>query len=213
MLMSQRARDIEARSFEIIDREVGPHSYTTQEWAVVRRAIHASADFDFAEGQGIIFHPQAIEAGIQALRAGKTVIADVDMVKVGISQGKLQRFGGTVKCFISEPEVIQRASDLNTTRAIISMRVAVPEMEGGIVVNGNAPTALLEVVRLVREGVVRPAVIVGIPVGFVSAVEAKEELLTLDVPYITNRGRKGGSAVAIAIVNALLDLAHKGEGG
>jgi precorrin-8X/cobalt-precorrin-8 methylmutase len=210
MLMSQRARDIEAKSFEIIDQEVGPHPYTPREWAVVRRAIHASADFDFAGSQRIIFHSQAIEAGTHALRVGKTVIADVDMVKVGISQSKLQSFGGTVKCFISDPEVIQRANDLNTTRAIISMRVAIPDMEGGIVVNGNAPTALLEVVRLVREGIVRPALIVGIPVGFVSAVEAKEELLTLDVPYITNRGRKGGSSVAIAIVNALLDMAQKG---
>lgn len=209
MRASQKSQEIEAQSFEIIDREIGPHLYSPREWPIVRRAIHATADFEFASTCGLLFHPDAIDAGIAAIRRGATIIADVDMVRVGINERKVKAFGGSIRCFISDPEVMRRAQELNTTRAVVYMRVAAKEMTGAIVVNGNAPTALLEVVRLVREGEARPALIVGVPVGFVSAVEAKEALLTLEIPYITNRGRKGGSSVAIAIVNALLELAGK----
>jgi precorrin-8X/cobalt-precorrin-8 methylmutase len=204
-----RGQEIEERSFAIIDAEVGQHPYSALEWPVVRRAIHATADFEFARGSGLIFHPEAIAAGLAALRAGKPVIADVDMVRVGINMPRLTRYGGSVHCFIGDPDVIDGAKREGTTRAVISMRKAAPLMEGAVVVNGNAPTALLEVVRLVRAGEVRPGLIVGVPVGFVSAPESKQALLGLPVPYITNPGRKGGSTVAIAIVNALLALADE----
>lgn len=204
-----KGQEIEDQSFAIIDAEVGPHPYSAREWPVVRRAIHATADFEFARGSGLIFHPRAIEAGLQAIRAGKPVIADVDMVRVGINMARLGRYGGTVHCFISDPDVIEEAKRQGTTRAVISMRKAAPLMDGSIVVNGNAPTALLEVVRMVKDGQVKPGLIVGIAVGFVSAPESKEALRALDVPYITNPGRKGGSTVAIAIVNALLALAEE----
>lgn len=204
-----KGQEIEDQSFAIIDAEVGPHRYSAVEWPVVRRAIHATADFEFARGSGLIFHPKAIVAGLAALRAGKPLIADVDMVRVGINMARLGKHGGSVHCFISDPDVIDDAKRQGTTRAVMSMRKAAPLMDGAVVVNGNAPTALLEVVRLVRAGEVRPGLIVGVPVGFVSAPESKQALLGLDVPYITNPGRKGGSTVAIAIVNALLALAEE----
>ena len=204
-----KGQEIEDQSFAIIDAEVGPHRYSALEWPLVRRAIHATADFEFARGSGLIFHPKAIVAGLAALRDGKPVIADVDMVRVGINMARLSKYGGSVHCFIGDPDVIEEARRERTTRAVISMRKAARLMDGAIVVNGNAPTALLEVVRLVRAGEVRPGLIVGVPVGFVSAPEAKQSLLGLPVPYITNPGRKGGSTVAIAVVNALLALAEE----
>lgn len=204
-----KGQEIEDQSFAIIDAEVGPHRYSAVEWPVVRRAIHATADFEFARGSGLIFHPTAIPAGLAALRGGKPLIVDVDMVRVGINMTRLGKYGGSVHCFISDTDVIEEARRQGTTRAVVSMQKAAPLMDGAVVVNGNAPTALLEVVRLVRAGSIRPGLIVGVPVGFVSAPEAKQALLGLAVPYITNPGRKGGSTVAIAIVNALLALAEE----
>lgn len=204
-----KGQEIEDQSFAIIDAEVGPHRYSAVEWPVVRRAIHATADFEFARGSGLIFHPTAIPAGLAALRGGKPLIVDVDMVRVGINMTRLGKYGGSVHCFISDTDVIAEARRQGTTRAVVSMQKAAPLMDGAVVVNGNAPTALLEVVRLVRAGEIRPGLIVGVPVGFVSAPEAKQALLGLPVPYITNPGRKGGSTVAIAIVNALLALAEE----
>jgi precorrin-8X/cobalt-precorrin-8 methylmutase len=128
---------------------------------------------------------------------------------VGINKARLARFGGDVRVYISDPDVAEEAKCLGTTRAIVSMRKAVKEAEGGIFAIGNAPTALLELIRLVREGEARPGLIVGVPVGFVSAAESKEELTKCDIPFITNVGRKGGSPTAVAIVNALAILAEK----
>lgn len=134
-----------------------------------------------------------MKAGIQAIRSGKIVVADVQMVQVGISKNRIEKFGGEVKVYISDKDVMEEAKRLNTTRAIISIRKAVKEAEGGIFAIGNAPTALLELIRLVKEGEAKPGLIIGMPVGFVSAAESKEELAKLDVPFITNIGRKGGS--------------------
>jgi len=205
--LTVQPQEIEDKSFQIITEELGDHPFTAEQYPVVQRVIHASADFEL--GRSLIFHPDAIRAGIQAIRSGKTVVADVQMVQVGVSKPRLEKFGGDVRVYISDPDVIEEAKRLNTTRAIISMRKAVKEAEGGIFAIGNAPTALLELIRLVKEGEAKPGLIIGMPVGFVSAAESKEELAKLDVPFITNIGRKGGSTVTVAALNALAIMAER----
>lgn len=200
-------KEIEERSFAIIAEELGPHPFTPAQFSVVQRVIHATADFEL--GRSLVFHPRAIETGIRAIRAGKPVIADVQMVQAGINKARLARYGGEVRVHIADPDVVEEAKRLNTTRAIAAMRKAARETDGAIFAIGNAPTALLELIRLIEEEGVRPSLVIGVPVGFVSAAESKEALrqLRADVPYITNIGRKGGSPVAVAIVNALALLA------
>ncbi len=198
-------QDIEAKSFATISEELGPHAFTQEQFPVVRRVIHASADFELA--RSLVFHPEAVQSGIHAILHGTPIVADVQMVQVGISKPRINKYGGDVHVYISDPEVAREAKELNTTRAIIAVRKACQLYPNAIFAIGNAPTALLELIRLVREGVATPSLIVGVPVGFVSAVESKEELLKLDIPYITNRGRKGGSPAAVAAVNALAIVA------
>jgi precorrin-8X/cobalt-precorrin-8 methylmutase len=198
---------IEGRSFEMITEEIGEHTFTKEQYPVVQRIIHASADFDL--GRSVVFHPDAVRAGVHAIRSGKRVVADVQMVQVGISKPRIEKFGGDVKVYISDPDVMEEAKRLDTTRAIISMRKAIKEADGGIFAIGNAPTALLELIRLIKEGEAKPGLIIGMPVGFVSAAESKEELAKLDVPFITNIGRKGGSPVTVAALNALSILAEQ----
>ncbi len=197
--------EIERESFRIIRSEMKEHNFLEEELAIVVRVIHATADFDF---QDIMrFHPQAIESGIAAVRRGCTIVTDVRMVQVGIADSILTEFGGQTVCDIRHPSVYKQAQALGLTRSTLAMRLNADNIDGGIVAVGNAPTALLEVIRLVREEGIRPALIVGVPVGFVNAVESKDELLTMNVPYITAVGRKGGSTVAAATLNALLRLA------
>jgi precorrin-8X/cobalt-precorrin-8 methylmutase len=191
---------------EIIEREVGSHPYNELEWPIVRRIIHATADFDFAGENKIVFHKDAITSGINALKNGCSIIADVNGVIGGLNKQNPKDFGNNLICNISDPDLAERAKQENKTRAQMSMRIAASEMNGGILVIGNAPTALLEVIKMIREGVTKPALVIGIPVGFVSAAESKEELQTVDVPFITNTGRKGGSSCAASIVNALFKL-------
>jgi precorrin-8X/cobalt-precorrin-8 methylmutase len=200
--------DIEAESFRIIDREAGPHGFGPEEWQVVRRMIHTSADFDYLKT--VRFHPNAIAAGLAAIRSGRTIITDTHMARAGIRKPNLQRFGIVVKCFMDEPETHAAAVSKGGTRAAAAVDAAAAEMQDGIYVVGNAPTALLRLIERVRLNQVRPALIVGLPVGFVNAAESKAALAQLDHPYITNTGRKGGSNVAAAVVNALL-LAHEKE--
>ncbi|TXK83472.1 precorrin-8X methylmutase [Paenibacillus sp. N3.4] len=207
--LTVQPQEIEEKSFEMITEELGEHSFTPEQYPVVQRVIHASADFEL--GRSLVFHPRAIEAGIAAIRAGKILVADVQMVQVGISKPRIEQFGGEVKVYISDADVMEEAKRLNTTRAIISIRKAIKEADGGIYAIGNAPTALLELIRLVKEGIAKPGLIVGVPVGFVSAAESKEELAKLDIPFITNIGRKGGSPVAVAAVNALSIMAARKE--
>jgi precorrin-8X/cobalt-precorrin-8 methylmutase len=205
--LTVQPQEIEGKSFEMITEELGEHPFTEEQYAVVQRVIHASADFEL--GRSLVFHPDAIKAGIQAIRNGKIVVADVQMVQVGISKGRIEQYGGDVRVYISDQDVMAEAKRLNTTRAIISIRKAILEAEGGIYAIGNAPTALLELIRLVKEGITKPGLVIGVPVGFVSAAESKEELAKLDIPFITNIGRKGGSAVAVAALNAISLLAER----
>ncbi|GFP19431.1 precorrin-8X/cobalt-precorrin-8 methylmutase [Candidatus Hakubella thermalkaliphila] len=201
---------IEDKSFKIIEGLLADLNLPKEQKEVVKRVIHATVDLDYA--RGLIFHPCAIEAGLAALRTGKNIVTDVNMVKVGIRREILSGFGGAVACLINDQEVVQSSSQSGYARAAISMRKAHQLMDGGIVAIGNAPTALFEVCDLVRKGKARPALIIGVPVGFVGAAESKKELITLPVPFITNQGGKGGSSVAVAIVNALLKMTEvKGE--
>jgi precorrin-8X/cobalt-precorrin-8 methylmutase len=205
--LTVQPQEIEDLSFQIITDELGEHSFTEEQFPVVQRVIHASADFDL--GRSLVFHPDAVKAGIEAIRSGKKVVADVQMVQVGISKNRIEKFGGEVNVYISDRDVMAEAKRLNTTRAIISMRKAIKEAEGGIYCIGNAPTALLELIRLVKEGEAKPGLVIGMPVGFVSAAESKEELAKLDIPFITNIGRKGGSPVTVAALNAISIMAER----
>jgi precorrin-8X/cobalt-precorrin-8 methylmutase len=198
---------IEQESFRIIHGEIGAHGFSEDQLAIVVRIIHATADFDFKET--IRFHPAAIQSGVEALRRGCTVITDVRMVEVGISSRLLNAFGGKTICLIGAPEVAELAEREGLTRSTAAMRLLGRELNDNIVAIGNAPTALLEIVRLIWEEGIRPALVIGVPVGFVNTAESKEQLLGLDVPYITAVGRKGGSTVAVATVNALLRLARQ----
>jgi precorrin-8X/cobalt-precorrin-8 methylmutase len=204
-----RPVDIEAESFRIIDREAGSHSFTPEQWRIVQRMIHTSADFDYLKT--VRFHPRAIAAGIAALRDGKPVITDTNMACTGIRKQDAGRLGVKVGCHMDDPAVHAAAASSGTTRAVAAVDLAASEMTGGLYVIGNAPTALLRLIEHVNSGRARPALIVGLPVGFVNAAESKAALAELDYPFITNKGRKGGSNVAAAVVNALLLLAQEGK--
>ena len=197
--------EIERRSFETIRAEIGPHHFSSDQLTVAVRVIHATADFDFRDN--LKFHPQAIESGVQALRAGACILTDVQMVHSGISQHYLDKFSASKVCDIRHPAVIKAARAAGETRATLSMRRNADLLDTGIAAIGNAPTALFEIIRLVKEEGIKPALIIGVPVGFINTVESKEALLELDLPYITSIGRKGGSSVAVSITNALLRLA------
>ncbi|MGF9699655.1 precorrin-8X methylmutase [Paenibacillus sp. MABNR03] len=205
--LTVQPQEIEGKSFEMITEELGEHPFTDEQYPVVQRVIHASADFEL--GRSMVFHPDAIQAGIAALRAGQSVIADVQMIQAGVSKDRIRSLGGDVHVHISDPDVMEEAKRLNTTRAIISTRKATQMYEGGIYAIGNAPTALLELIRLVKEGEAKPGLIIGMPVGFVSAAESKDELRKLDIPFITNIGRKGGSTIVVAALNAISLMAMK----
>jgi precorrin-8X/cobalt-precorrin-8 methylmutase len=196
--------EIEAESFRIIESELGVTPFSEQEFAVVRRCIHATGDFVFAENMR--FHPQAIDTGLAAIRAGKNILVDVNMAAAGISRGILQKFGGQVICRVAEKETALRAKAERKTRSEVAMERAQQD-NIGIVAIGNAPTALLKTMELVQSGAFTPDLVIGVPVGFVNAAESKEILLSKDYPFVTALGRKGGTPVAVAAVNALLRLA------
>ena len=202
-MITGKGQSIEDKSMKIIESEIGSHSYLPDEWTIVKRVIHSTADFDFARENKIIFHVDAIKKGVEALKSGCAIVVDVNGVAGGFNKDNLKKFGNQVICNISESFVVSKANALNKTRAQTSMRVASKDMNRGIVAIGNAPTALLEVIQMIKEGLTLPSLVIGIPVGFVCASESKDELRTLDIPYITNLGRKGGSPCASAIVNAL----------
>ncbi|OLC93100.1 MAG: precorrin-8X methylmutase [Thaumarchaeota archaeon 13_1_40CM_3_38_6] len=202
-MITGKGQSIEDKSMKIIEREIGSHSYLPDEWTIVKRVIHSTADFDFARENKIIFHMDAIKKGVEALKSGCAIVVDVNGVVGGFNKDNLKKFGNQVICNISESSVVNKAKALNKTRAQTSMRVASKDMNRGIVAIGNAPTALLEVIQMIKEGLTLPSLVIGIPVGFVCASESKDELRTLDIPYITNLGRKGGSPCASAIVNGL----------
>jgi precorrin-8X/cobalt-precorrin-8 methylmutase len=200
-----KPEEIETASFAIIDREAGDHDFDGPHWSIVRRMIHTTADFEFKEI--VRFHPQAIAAGIAAIRSGKMIITDTNMARVGIRSNGLAQFGGSVKCYINDPLIHEKAKSNGITRAKVAVDMALSDMQDGIYVVGNAPTALLRLIELIGEDRAHPALIVGLPVGFVNAAESKAALMEMDYPYISNVGRKGGSNLAASVVNALTILA------
>lgn len=201
-----KPQEIEDLSFKIIDAEAGAHSFGPSEWPVVRRMIHTSADFDYMNT--VRFHPKAIQAGIEAIRSGCRIFTDTRMAGVGIRKKEIENFGGEVICLMADEAVARAALSRGTTRAVAAVDMAADRITGAIYVVGNAPTALLRLMELVREKKALPALIIGLPVGFVNAAESKADLLTLNIPFITNTGRKGGSNLAAAVVNALAIMAH-----
>ena len=210
-MQTRKGQSIEDESMQIIENEIGNHPYNEQEWPIVRRVIHSTADFDFARDNKIIFHKDAVKNGLDALKNGCNIVVDVNGIVGLLNKQNPKDFGNNVICNISEPSLMNAAKKEGKTRAQMSMRIAKEDMNGGIVVVGNAPTALLEVMKMIREGITKPALVIGIPVGFVSAVESKDELSKMDIPFITNLGRKGGSPCASAIVNALYKLLRQGN--
>ncbi|SDU61888.1 precorrin-8X methylmutase [Desulfobacula phenolica] len=200
-----KPQEIEDLSFKIIEKEVGDHSFSDDQWPIVRRMIHTSADFEYI--QTIRFYPDAVQKGIQAIQRGCHIITDTNMARVGIRKKEIHEFGGNVSCLIADEAVAKKAKEAGSTRALAAVDMACEKMEGGIYVVGNAPTALLRLIELIKDKKANPAMVIGFPVGFVNAAESKDELMALDFPYITNKGRKGGSNIAASIVNALAIMA------
>ncbi len=208
--MKLSPQTIEEESFRIIEKAFKEKGYTFPEDALplLKRAVHATGDLSLAKD--FVFHPEAVESGVAALRAGANVFCDVKMVAAGINRKALARFGGKVFCFIDDPETAAEASRRNLTRAYVAMEKALSFPGEKIIVVGNAPTALLPVIEAMKKGQA-PALVIGVPVGFVGASEYKELLARQKAPFITLRGTRGGSPVAAALVNALLRLALKNE--
>ena len=200
-----KPHEIEKLSFEIIDREAGDHGFNQEKWPIVRRMIHTSADFEYINT--IKFSENAVQKGILAIQKGCRIFTDTNMARVGIRKKEIQQFGGSVNCLIANKDVAKKAKEDGTTRAFAAVDMACAQIKDGIYVVGNAPTALLRLIELIKEKKADPALIIGFPVGFVNAAESKDELMAQDFSYITNKGRKGGSNIAASIVNALAIMA------
>ncbi len=199
-----RPQDIENKSMEIIERELGDRasSWPERELLVVKRCIHTSADFDYADN--LVFSPGAVDTALNALKRGVTIVADTSMAAAGINKRSASALGVEVRCFISDPDVAEEAKRRGVTRSAVCMEKAAALGRPVIAAVGNAPTALIRLRELADQGLFRPELIIGVPVGFVNVVEAKEMILETDIPHIVAKGRKGGSNIAAAIVNALL---------
>lgn len=196
--------DIEKRSFEIISRELEKRNIVLpkDQELVTKRVIHTSADFDYAET--MTYSEHAVEIAKELIRNGADIVTDTNMALAGINKKVLARYGGTAHCFMADEEVAKEAKERKMTRATVSMEKAAAIEKPVIFAIGNAPTALISLYELMEQTGFRPAFIIGVPVGFVNVVAAKELILKTDVPHIVNRGRKGGSNVAAAICNAIL---------
>ena len=195
--------EIEKRSFEIITETLGNRRIDPENEAVIKRVIHTTADFDFADT--LVFSEHAVSKGIAALKSGCDIVTDTQMAKAGINKQILQSLGGEVHCFMSDPDVAEEAKARGVTRAMVSMEKASKLPKQCIYAIGNAPTALFVLRELIDKGrLANAALIVAVPVGFVNVVEGKELIIASGVPHIAARGRKGGSSVAAAICNAML---------
>ena len=202
MIEKIKPMDIEKRSFEIITELLGDKQLDPENELVIKRAIHTTADFDYADS--LVFSPHAVRVGIEALRGGCDIVTDTQMAKSGINKNILGKLGGEVHCFMSDADVAAAAKERGITRAFVSMERAAKLEKPCIFAIGNAPTALVSIHELVAAGKLHPALVIGVPVGFVNVVESKEMIIDSGVPHIVARGRKGGSNVAAAICNALL---------
>lgn len=202
MIENINPMDIEKRSFELITEQLGDRTFDPENEPIIKRAIHTTADFEYADN--LVFSKNAVAKGITALRNGCDIVTDTQMAKAGINKTILRTLGGTVHCFMADKSVAEEAKQRGITRAIVSMERAAKLPNSCIFAIGNAPTALIALHNLLEAGKLKPALIIGVPVGFVNVVESKELIIGSEVPYIVARGRKGGSNVAAAICNALL---------
>lgn len=196
---------IEKRSFEIITEELKEKIPDPLQEPIIKRVIHTTADFDYADN--LSFSPYAVEEALKAIKAGTHIITDTNMAMSGINKKALEKLHGKVSCFISDEDVEKEAKKNGTTRARASMDKAAALHENTIFAIGNAPTALLRLYELIKDEKIAPSLVIGVPVGFVNVIQAKERIMSVDIPYIVARGRKGGSNVAAAIINGLLYLA------
>ena len=202
MIENIKPMDIEKRSFAIITELLGDTKLDPENELVIKRVIHTSADFDYV--QNLVFSEHAVAKGIEALRGGCDIVTDTQMARAGINKTILSKLGGQVHCFMSDPDVAEEAKERGVTRAIVSMERAAKLPKPCIFAIGNAPTALISLHEQIQAGKLNPALIIGVPVGFVNVVESKELIIGSEVPHIVARGRKGGSNVAAAICNAML---------
>jgi precorrin-8X/cobalt-precorrin-8 methylmutase len=213
LLRVVKPSDIEKKSFEIIDSEVpDPKPFSGIEWQIVRRMIHTTADFELVDL--VRFHPEAVSAGLNALRNGCSVVTDTEMARCGIPMRRMTPLNCSVACFMNDPDVIKRAQRESITRAVAALDLAAVSNKPAIYVIGNAPTALIRLVeRINDDSQFSPALVIGMPVGFVNAAESKKLLLMQSkIPYISVEGRKGGSAMAACVVNALAEVVLKERG-
>ena len=201
-LENVKPRDIERRSFEIITEELGDRKLDPDKEMIIKRCIHTSADFDYADN--LCFSDGVVQKAMDAIRNGACIVTDTQMGRSGINKKALARYGGEVFCFMSDEDVAEQAKTQGTTRATASMDKAAAMDRTLIFAIGNAPTALVRLYELIQEKKIRPELIIGVPVGFVNVVQSKELIMKTDVPYIVAKGRKGGSNIAACICNALL---------
>ena len=202
--------EIEKRSFEIITEELNGRTFPEDQELVVKRCIHTSADFDYADN--LCFSEHAVAKGIEAIREGACIVTDTQMARSGINKKVLARHGGEALCFMSDEVVAARAKETGSTRAAACMEKAAELDKKLIIAVGNAPTALARLYELIGEGKIKPALIIGVPVGFVNVVQSKELIMQTNIPYIVARGRKGGSNIAACICNALLYMMDQDRG-
>lgn len=194
--------DIEKRSFEIISQELGETNLSEQELLVLKRVIHTTADFDYKEN--LVFKNNPVEKGIEALKNGCIIVTDTNMALAGINKPSLKKGGNSAVCYISDEDVARAAKEKGVTRAQMAVEKAARLNEPVIFAIGNAPTALIKIDELINKGELNPVLIIACPVGFVNVVESKELILKHNIPSITAVGRKGGSNVAAAVINAML---------
>ncbi len=199
-----KPEEIEKRSMEIITGELNGRTWPEPQFSIVKRCIHTSADFDYADN--LVFSENAAQIGVDAIRAGAHIVTDTKMAAAGINKKKLGAYGGQVHCFISEDDVVSEAKARGCTRATVSMErgAEIAKEHPVIFAIGNAPTALVRLCELIDEGKLKPALIIGAPVGFVNVVESKEMIMERDVPFIVPKGRKGGSNIAATICNSMI---------
>lgn len=205
-----RPQDIEKRSFEIITRELGTRTFPQDQELIIKRCIHTSADFEYADS--LCFSENAVARAMEAIREGACIVTDTQMARAGINKKVLARFGGEVYNFMSDEDVAKEAKERGCTRAAVCMEKAAKLDKKLIFAIGNAPTALIRLYEMIQDGQISPALIIGVPVGFVNVVQSKELIMETQIPYIVARGRKGGSNIAACICNALLYMMSSDRG-
>ncbi|MEN6374097.1 MAG: precorrin-8X methylmutase [Smithella sp.] len=210
MEKSLSGNDIERLSFEIIDKEAPVHQFSPDEWQIVRRMIHTTGDFTIIDD--IRFSSDAVSSAIEALKNGKPIYTDTNMIRAGISMARLTGINSSynpdsICCHIADSDIAAEAKHSGLPRSLLSVRKAAPILEGAIILFGNAPVGLMELNRMIIEEGLKPSLVAAVPVGFVHVTESKNETMGLDVPYIALKGRRGGSAIAVSILHALASLA------